>query len=81
MGTRYRRSLQPSKHAVGRGCDEDDRSYHELVMVQPGGLPEEATPTGIRVLVVDDDMNLGEVVSRCLAREGYDVELARDRGR
>jgi len=47
-------------------------------MVQPGELPEEATPAGIRVLVVDDDVNLGEVVGRYLAREGYDVELARD---
>jgi DNA-binding response OmpR family regulator len=34
-------------------------------------------PTG-RVLVVDDDPNLGEVVARYLAREGYEVDVARD---
>lgn len=41
--------------------------------------PTEASPrTATRVLVVDDDENLGEVVGRYLEREGYDVELARD---
>jgi DNA-binding response OmpR family regulator len=34
-------------------------------------------PAG-RVLVVDDDPNLGEVVARYLAREGYEVDVARD---
>jgi DNA-binding response OmpR family regulator len=31
-----------------------------------------------RVLVVDDDPNLGEVVARYLAREGYEVEVVHD---
>ena len=37
---------------------------------EPRGMP--------RVLVVDDDPNLGEVVSRYLAKEGFTVELAAD---
>src|SRR5215831_4108689 len=34
-----------------------------------------------RVLVIDDDPNLGDVVARYLAREGYAVEVERDGAR
>jgi DNA-binding response OmpR family regulator len=44
-------------------------------MAQPFDLGATAAA---RVLVIDDDENLGEVVARYLAREGYEVEIARD---
>jgi DNA-binding response OmpR family regulator len=47
-------------------------------MAQPSDTSEGAVRTRLRVLVIDDDENLGEVVSRYLARENYNVELARD---
>ena len=48
-------------------------------MVQPS-LPAErrGALAPARVLVVDDDPNLGEVVARYLVREGYEVEVVRD---
>jgi DNA-binding response OmpR family regulator len=48
------------------------------MMAEPSESPKTAIRATTRVLVVDDDEHLGEVVSRYLAREGYEVELARD---
>src|SRR5579863_9787141 len=38
----------------------------------------DAPPVGARVLIVEDDPNVAEVVARYLAREGYDVETVAD---
>ena len=47
-------------------------------MAQPSEPSDDAAGACLRVLVIDDDENLGEVVGRYLARENYEVELARD---
>ena len=38
----------------------------------------EAPPVAARVLIIEDDPNVAEVVGRYLTREGYDVEIATD---
>jgi DNA-binding response OmpR family regulator len=38
----------------------------------------DAPPVAARILVIEDDPNVAEVVGRYLAREGYDVEIAVD---
>jgi DNA-binding response OmpR family regulator len=38
----------------------------------------DAPPVGARVLIIEDDPNVAEVVGRYLAREGYDVETVAD---
>lgn len=43
----------------------------------PSTSEPQATALG-RILVVDDDPNLGEVVARYLQKEGYDVEVVTD---
>lgn len=42
------------------------------------GLSEVPSTSLGRILVVDDDPNLGEVVARYLQKEGYDVEVVTD---
>jgi DNA-binding response OmpR family regulator len=44
---------------------------------RPGASDQQTTSLG-RILVVDDDPNLGEVVARYLQREGYEVEVVAD---
>ena len=46
----------------------------------PGDLPADPGPitSARRVLVVEDDPTLGDVVSRFLQKEGFDVEVIRD---
>lgn len=68
-------ALQPAKQARARRERNDSTPYYEGVIGQPA---EEAKATGARILVIDDDPNLGEVVGRYLEREGYQVELASD---
>jgi DNA-binding response OmpR family regulator len=41
-------------------------------------VPDPSTKVSGRVLVVDDDPNLGDVVARYLQKEGLTVEVARD---
>src|SRR5580658_9692323 len=38
----------------------------------------DAPPVAARVLIVEDDPNVAEVVARYLAREGYEVEIVAD---
>jgi DNA-binding response OmpR family regulator len=38
----------------------------------------EAPPVAARVLIIEDDPNVAEVVGRYLAREGFEVEIATD---
>lgn len=56
--------------------------YDRRVMLQPASPPDRgetsSTRAPARVLVVEDDPNLAEVVARYLAREGYGVETAAD---
>ncbi len=44
---------------------------------RPGSADQQVQALG-RILVVDDDPNLGEVVARYLQKEGYEVEVATD---
>jgi two-component system chemotaxis response regulator CheY len=41
-------------------------------------MPDEATPTGARILVIDDDEAVLDSVSQVLAMAGHDVEAASD---
>src|SRR5207253_11067212 len=53
--------------------------YHQAVIVrQPRGTDPGDSTAAARVLVVEDDANLAEVVARYLAREGHDVEIVTD---
>jgi len=49
-------------------------------MSQPPSNPtaKPATPTGLRVLVVDDERGLAEFVGSYLARDGFEVSMAHD---
>ncbi|MGH9010847.1 MAG: response regulator, partial [Acidimicrobiia bacterium] len=38
----------------------------------------DAPPVAARVLIIEDDPNVAEVVGRYLTREGYEVEIATD---
>ena len=42
------------------------------------GAVMDAPPVAARVLIIEDDPNVAEVVGRYLSREGYDVEIAGD---
>ena len=42
------------------------------------GAVMEAPPVAARILIIEDDPNVAEVVGRYLTREGYDVEIATD---
>jgi DNA-binding response OmpR family regulator len=42
------------------------------------GSVMDAPPVAARVLIIEDDPNVAEVVGRYLAREGYEVEIATD---
>jgi DNA-binding response OmpR family regulator len=42
------------------------------------GSMMEAPPVAARVLIIEDDPNVAEVVGRYLTREGYEVEIATD---
>ncbi len=71
--------LRLAKQPRAEGDSERLPSYDRLVMVQPSGPSDlRGARVAPRVLVVDDDPNLGDVVVRYLEREGYEVDLARD---
>ena len=42
------------------------------------GSMMDAPPVAARVLIIEDDPNVAEVVGRYLTREGYEVEIATD---
>jgi DNA-binding response OmpR family regulator len=42
------------------------------------GFVMDAPPVAARVLIIEDDPNVAEVVGRYLTREGYEVEIATD---
>ena len=49
-------------------------------MSQPAGTPgpKQASPSGLRVLVVDDERGLAEFVGSYLTRDGFEVSMAYD---
>ena len=60
--------------------DRDCRSLTMGPMSRPSGspVPTAAPPSGLRVLVVDDELALADLVGSYLTRDGFEVSMAHD---
>jgi DNA-binding response OmpR family regulator len=64
---------------IGRNAKAASKIAHTEDMSQPAGNPvPNQTPIGYRVLVVDDERALADLVGSYLTRDGFEVSMAND---